>query len=138
MDIWTYVICAVAFYISFRLGQASILSVLKRELRERIIRGEVTEQQLRRAVLDGEEAQGPEETMKVERVEGQYFAYGDSLGFLAQGDNFREMFDRIKHRFPGHSFRIRDYQTSLTEEESGRLLRAVFEVFGDKNEQKSQ
>lgn len=82
-------------------------------------------------------AQANEEIITVERHHDQYLAYGHSLGFLAQGASFRDMFQVIKQRFPGKSFRIKNSQAEFTEEEAGQMLRAVFDVFGENNDRKS-
>lgn len=78
-----------------------------------------------------------ETVIDVEREQGQYYAYATSGEFLAQGPDFKAMFDSIKRRFPGRSFRINKYNPKLTEEETGRLIKAVFETFGDKAEDQS-
>jgi len=72
-----------------------------------------------------------ETVIDVEREQGIYYAYAEGGEFLAQAPDFRTMFDVIKQRFPGRSFRINKYNPRLTEEESQRLLKAVFESFGE-------
>ncbi len=131
MDIWNYVILVVALYLAYKLGQASILAQLKEDLRRRIITGEITASETVRDVLD----LPPEECrFDVERHGEQYFAYAEGGEFLAQGNDFRSMFQNIKQRFPGRNFRINRLQSELTEEESQRMVHAVFDVFGDNND----
>lgn len=78
-----------------------------------------------------------ETVIDVEREQGQYYAYATTGEFLAQGQDFRSMFETIKNRFPGRSFRINKYNAKLTEEETGRMVSAIFETFGDKAEDQS-
>jgi hypothetical protein len=80
-----------------------------------------------------------EETLlSIDRVEGMYYAYEKDGKFLAQGTDFRTMFQTIKDRFPQRSFRIDKYQANLTEEEAGRLVKSVFEVFAEDSSEKSK
>lgn len=78
-----------------------------------------------------------ETVIDVEREQGQYYAYATTGEFLAQGPDFKAMFETIKCRFPGRSFRINKYNAKLTEEETGRMVSAIFETFGDKAEDQS-
>jgi hypothetical protein len=47
------------------------------------------------------------------------------------------MFETIKQRFPNMNFRVQKLNTTLTDEESQRMVTSIFEVFGDKNDKKS-
>lgn len=67
--------------------------------------------------------------LSIERVSGVYYAYGTDGEFLAQGPDFRTMFQTIKDRFPNRDFRLNKYQPNLTEEETIKLVKSVFEVF---------
>lgn len=69
--------------------------------------------------------------MDIERVNNVYYAYSAEGEFLAQGNDFRSMFENIKNRFPNKSFKIGKYQPNLTEEETGKLVKSIFEVFGN-------
>jgi len=89
------------------------------------------------AQLDDDMANGRETVIDVEREQGQYYAYAATGEFLAQGQNFRDMFNTIKKRFPGRSFRINKYNPKLTEEETQKLIKSVFETFGDNAEDQS-
>lgn len=73
-----------------------------------------------------------ETVIDIDREQGIYYAYAATGEFLAQGQDFRSMMDSIKKRFPGRSFRINKYNPKLTEEETQRLISAVFESFGEK------
>jgi uncharacterized protein YneF (UPF0154 family) len=73
-----------------------------------------------------------ETIIDIDREQGIYYAYASSGEFLAQGPDFRSMMDGIKKRFPGRSFRINKYNPKLTEEETQRLVSAVFDSFGEK------
>lgn len=81
--------------------------------------------------LDDDMKNDRETVINVEREQGIYYAYAEGGEFLAQGANFRSMFDTIKKRFPGRTFRINKYNPRLTEEETQRLISAVFESFGE-------
>ena len=78
-----------------------------------------------------------ETVIDVERDQSQYYAYTATGEFLAQGSSFRAMFDDIKQRFPGRSFRINRYNPTLTEEEAERMITALFDVFSEKTQQQS-
>jgi hypothetical protein len=72
---------------------------------------------------------GDQTLLNIERVSGVYYAYGTNGEFLAQGPDFRTMFQTIKDRFPNRDFRIDKYQPNLTEDETVKLVKSVFEVF---------
>ena len=80
--------------------------------------------------LDDDFENNRETVIDIDREEGQYYAYASSGEFLAQGPDFRTMFERIKSRFPGRSFRINKYNAKLTDAETERMIKAVFESFG--------
>lgn len=69
------------------------------------------------------------ERFRIERTEGQLLAYGDQQGFLAQGQDFRDVFSRMRDRYPGHRFHLVDYRAQFTEEECQRLVRDLKAVF---------
>lgn len=114
---WNFVICLVIFWVGFRIGK--IVTVIK-------IAEEVTKQI--KGTIDN-----AEQLLTIEKHEQLYFAYNDEHKFLAQGGDFTELLTNLKSRFPGQDFRIVKDQEGLTEEESGRMIKAIFEVFGDKN-----
>ena len=89
------------------------------------------------AQLEDDMANDRATLIDVEREHGQYYAYANTGEFLAQGQNFRDMLDTIKKRFPGRSFRINKYNPKLTDEETQRLIKSVFEAFDDKVEEQS-
>jgi hypothetical protein len=131
MNFWDYVLIGLGFWIAFRLGQASILAILKDEMRERIMRGDSVSSAVRDIVdVDAE----PEECVfGVERHQGHWYAFAESGEFLAQGPDFKTMFAAIKSRFPGRSFRINPTKLDLTEQEARTLVQAIVNTFGDKN-----
>jgi len=75
--------------------------------------------------------------LNIERIEGSYYAYAQDGKFLAQGGDFRSMFENIKNAYPEKSFKIEKYQPNLTEEETGKLVKSVLEVFNDNSSKKS-
>ena len=89
------------------------------------------------AQLEDDMANDRATLIDVEREQGQYYAYANTGEFLAQGQNFRDMLDTIKKRFPGRSFRINKYNPKLTDEDTQRLIKSVFEAFDDKVEEQS-
>ena len=89
------------------------------------------------AKLEDDMANDRETVIDVEREQNQYYAYATTGEFLAQGQDFRSMFETIKKRFPGRSFRINKTNSKLTDEETGLLIKAVFETFGDRAQDQS-
>jgi hypothetical protein len=132
MDIIDFVVIGILLWAAFRLGQASILSILKEEIRNRIINGEISVDAESRAILNVPATN--ECHFDVERHDGHYYAYAQDGEFLAQGSDFRSMFQTIKQRFPGRNFRINKLQTELTEEEQTRMVTAIMETFGAQHE----
>jgi hypothetical protein len=129
MTVWDYILIAVGFYIAFRMGQASIIALLRDEVRERILSGKSSDSAIR-DVIDIADAEQCE--FKLERVHNSYYAYSKTGEFLAQGPDFGSLFRAIKQRFPGRSFRVNPKDTELSVEESQELIRAVVATFGDK------
>lgn len=131
MDILDYLAVAFLIWMAFKLGQASILTILKEDIRRRIVSGELDVKEHIREILEIP----PEEChFDVERFDGHYYAYAVDGEFLAQGPDFKTMFQTIKQRFPNRSFRINKLQTELTEEEQGRMVKAILDTFGAQNE----
>ncbi len=128
-DIWFWIALFAYGWFCFTLGKTSILIRLKDDIRERIVQGDLKVSDQLREALD---VPAEECHFNVERHQGQYYAFADSGEFLAQGTDFRTMFESIKQRFPNRNFRIQRMQTELTEEETNRMVRAIFETFGDK------
>lgn len=131
MSFLEYFLIGVAFWIAFRLGQASILALLKDEMRERILRGESVTSAVKN-IIDVESEQ-EECVFGVERHQNEWYAFAESGEFLAQGRDFTSMFDRIKQRYPGRSFRINPAKLELSEQEAQTLVQAILNTFGDKN-----
>jgi hypothetical protein len=130
MTFWDYVLIGVGFWVAFRLGQASIIVLLKDEMRERLLRGESTDSAVKQIVdTDSED----ECIFGVERHQGHWYAFAESGEFLAQGPDFKTMFAAIKSRFPGRSFRINPTKMDLTEQEAKTLVQAILTTFGDSN-----
>ena len=135
MTLWDYVLVAIGFWIAFRLGQASILMLLKDEVRERIQRGESSDTAVKSIVnldTDTEEC-----VFSVERHQGHYYAFAVSGEFLGQGPDFSTVFQQIKQRFPGRSFRVDPKSLDLSEQEAQRLVQAILTTFGENNVNKN-
>lgn len=131
MEIWYILALAVVAWAAFKLGQLSILFALKQDVRERILNGKLSASDAVREVVD----LPPDECVfSVERHQGQYYAFADSGEFLAQGPDFRSMFESIKRRFPGRNFRVQRLQAELTEEEQQRMVDAIVKTFGGHND----
>ena len=122
------VLAVAALWAAYRVGQLSIILPLARMVKEEIKDGTLPANFLED---DGEEL---EEVLRFERVGAQYFAYADSTGkFLAQGTDFLTVFQSIKDRFPGQSFRVSRKQEGFSDEEVGSMVQSIFQVFGDKD-----
>jgi len=140
MDILGFLIQVALFYAVFKLGQWSILVPMRLTIaklaKEKGINLEKMLEALRSEQVEEAETElsKQQESLNIERVNGVYFAYGDQGRFLAQGTDFRSMFENVKQRFPGQNFRINNYSLNLTDEEAGRLVKAVFETFGENND----
>ena len=47
MTFWDYFFIAIGLYVAFRMGQASIIALLKEEMRERILSGRTSDSAVR-------------------------------------------------------------------------------------------
>jgi hypothetical protein len=138
---WFVVIVqVVAMYVMFRFGQISVIWPLREMLKRIAQRNGIDLEQLIKEIsaehTDADTTLAVEENMKIERVEGMYYAYGTDGKFLAQGTDFRSMFATVKQRFPGHSWKIQDYRAEFTEDESAQLLQSVRAVFDQQKDNK--
>jgi hypothetical protein len=123
------VLAMAALWAAYRVGQLSIILPLARMVKE-----EIEDGTLPANFLDDTSEETAEEVLRFERVGAQYFAYADSTGkFLAQGTDFLTVFQSIKDRFPGQSFRVSRKQDGFSEEEVGSMVQSIFQVFGDKD-----
>lgn len=138
LNIFVILIHAAALYGAFKLGQITIINKIAQDLVEKVREGKMTEDELRRALADDEELELPvrsnvnETQIEIERHSGRYYVYTTEGEFLAHGDEFRGLFEDIKQRFPDRKFRLKNYQARLTEEESQRMVKNLFEVFDEK------
>lgn len=119
--IWNSIICLAIFWVGFKAGKIYAIIKIAKEVANQL-----------------SNATGTEQILTIEKHEQLYFAYNEEHKFLSQGSTFIELLTNLKNRFPGQDFRIVKDQEGLTEEESGHMIRAIFEVFGDKNEAKEQ
>lgn len=113
--IWNFAICLVIFWIGFRVGRIHAIIKIAKEVAE----------QINATIAD-------QENLIIEKHNQMYFAYNDNHKFLSQGNNFVELMTNLKNRFPGQDFKIVKEQEHLTEEETGLMVKAIFEVFGDR------
>ena len=142
VDWFTVFVTAVAFYAVFKLGQWSVILPMRNLLKKVEARHDIDIEKLLIDVVNDledieQQTKLSERAVNVERVDGQYFAYAVDGEFLAQGADFRTMFETIKQRFPNMNFRVQKLNTTLSDEESQRMVTSIFEVFGDKNDKKS-
>lgn len=135
MDLLDYLLIGMGFWIAFRLGQASIIVLLKDEMRERIVRGESVNSAVK-SIIDVDDSK-EECVFNVERHQGHYYAFAVSGEFLAQGPDFSTVFQQIKQRFPGRSFRVDPKSLDLSEQEAQRLVQAILTTFGENNVNKN-
>lgn len=129
------IVQSLCVWFAYKLGQVSIIHKIGRDLQE-----EMKKKGLKVDRDDeGNISISREETvLKVERVDSQYFAYAIDGQFLAQATDFRSLFQNLKERYPGKSFRIDRYQAEFTDEEASRMVKSIFEVFGDKEQKDGQ
>lgn len=127
---WTSILIQVALcWFCFRLGQASVIRVITKELLEELHKqGFGVGKDENGAML----IQKDEIVIDIERVESQYFVYKDTGEFVAQGADFKSLFDTIKTRFPDQDFKINKNTQNLSEEELAQLMKTIFEVYGNK------
>lgn len=136
-----FIVQVALFFVVFKLGQWSVILPLRSAIRDLATkRGIDVEKLLREELADLEKTVADtdprtEELMEIERVDGTYYAYGADGRFLAQGRDFRTMFETVKQRFPGQSFRINDYRAKFTDDEADRLVKTLLEVYSDKETQ---
>jgi hypothetical protein len=128
VSIGDIVLAAAALWAAYRVGQLSIILPLARMVKE-----EIEDGTLPANFLD-EDSEQSEEVLRFERVDSQYFAYADGSGkFLAQGKDFLSVFQAIKDRCPGQSFRVSRTQAGFSDEEVSSMVQGIFQVFGDKD-----
>ena len=120
--IWNTIVCLAIFWLGFSIGKTVTIVKIAKEVAAQL----------------NDIAKNDEQILTIEKHEQLYFAYNDEHKFLAQGSDFVELLTNLKTRFPGQDFRVVKDQEGLTEEESGRMIKAIFEVFGDKTEVKEQ
>ena len=127
---WTSVLIQVGLcWFCYRLGQASVIRVLTKELLETLHKQGLSIDQDDNGLVH---IQKNEIVIDIERVESQYFVYKDTGEFVAQGPDFKSLFDTIKSRFPDQDFRINKNTRNLSEEENAQLMKTIFEVYGNK------
>jgi hypothetical protein len=135
MDLWNYLFIGLGFYLAYRVGQLSIISLLRREVRDRVLKGQSPSAAVKSLLDTGEPADQDEETeCLLERHEGLYYAYTGQGEFMAQGQDFAQVFAQIKLRFPGQSFRVNPRQLELTEAEKVSLVDTLIKTFGDRDD----
>jgi hypothetical protein len=122
MTFWDYIVVALGLYLAFRLGQASILILLKDELRQRIEQGESPAQAVRGIVT--QEIERTADTVRWERHDNLYYAYAGSGEFLAQGQDLVSMLADIKLRYPRRQFQLDTHNSKVTAAELEQLIRA--------------
>jgi len=123
------IVQTLCFWIMFKLGQASIIHRLGKDLEKLMEDRGIELEKDEDGVLS---IKKKETLLKIERVDSQYFAYTTAGQFLAQGTDFRGLFESIKERYPDQNFKLEDYRAQFTEEESTKLVSSIFEVFGNK------
>ena len=135
MELGDVILAVAALWGAYRVGQLSIVLPMSRLVKEAIEDGRLDPKILE----DDEQDAELDEVLRFERVGQQYFAYAVSTGhFLAQGPDFLSLFQTIKDRFPGKSFRVNKKQEDFTEEEVGSMIQGIFQVFGDKDDNNSK
>ena len=120
---------ALFFWFAYKLGQISIIKRIGKDLTEEITkRGlEIEHDEEGKISIKKKEI-----VLEIERIGTAYYAYSTEGQFLAQGADFRGLMETIKKQHPGKNFRVEKYQPNLTEEETGKLVKSIFDVFGDR------
>lgn len=131
IDWGAFILQGVVCWFFFKLGQASIIRAISKDLLESLKQKgiEVSRDE------NGDIAftKNTEETViEIEKVGAQYFAYSTEGQFMGQGTDFKVLFQGLKSRFPGQNFRIEKQQKNLTDQEVGEMVHTIFEVFGEK------
>jgi len=123
MSIWHYLFIALVVYLAFRLGQASILTLLSDELRRRIAQGASPEDAVRGIIIDPDE-EPIADTVRWERHDNLYYAYAGTGEFLAQGQDLASVLTDIRLRYPRRQFQLDPRNSEVTEAELEQLIRA--------------
>lgn len=113
-----FIICLGIFWVGYQVGKLLTIVKIAKEVASQI----------------NETNNSTEQQIVIEKHHDQYYLFNEENKFLAQGEDFTELMNNLKSRFPGQDFKIVKDQNNLTEEESGRMVKAIFEVFGDKNQ----
>jgi hypothetical protein len=79
-----------------------------------------------------QEQEGLEAEIAIEREQGLYYFYTNKGEFLAQGQDFVTVFKHMRDRFPNRGFRIAQHYQQLSAEETEVMVKALYQVFGDK------
>jgi hypothetical protein len=119
MDIWELVGLVVLCYAAYKAGQWSVVIPIVRGIRREIDAG--------RLVLDDDEDDLEEITIRLERHDNVYYAYAVDGGFLAQGKSFTELFDSFQTRYPLQSFKIQK-NTDFSDAERSQMISALEEL----------
>lgn len=134
-NLWEYLAIAAALYLAFRLGQFSIIALLRDEIRERILRGDTPRSAVHSMVDVAADLDST--TFTVERHGDQYYAYTSQGEFLAQGADFGTVFAAIRLRWPDRDFRVDPRNPDFTEAEAQSLVLAMVRTFGESNDRKN-
>lgn len=134
LDIVSILLQAAVIYGAFKLGQWTIIVKVAKDIQQKLQLGTLTEEQVDDALGLEKTKEQEQVLLEIERVGQAYYAYSSEGQFLAQGTDFRGLLEAIKKQHPNRNFRLNKYQPNLTEEETGRLVKSIFEIYGDKNE----
>lgn len=126
-----FLVQALAFWVVYKLGQISMMTKIGKDIMKEMEKKGLSFERDEEGNLSIRKETTP---LKIERVDSQYFAYTTAGQFMAQGTDFRGLFESIKSRYPNQNFKIEKYQSDLSEEEAGRMIKSIFEVFGDKEQ----
>ena len=116
MDIWELVSLVALAYACYKAGQLSVVLPIVRGIRKEIAEGRMSEADL--------EEEQQEQRVRLELHDGAYFVYNINGEFIAQGQNFTELFDRFHARFPYQSFRLQK-NPDLSETQRNEMTAAL-------------
>jgi hypothetical protein len=129
------VLWAAVIWAAYRIGQLSILWPIQRVLtRVAAEQGQTLDQLLADVGEPSRDSNQNKETpLVIERVGSKYYVYEDQGQFLAQGEDFDQLFSDIRDRFPNRNFRVPSTPQGFSAEEAGRMTDSIFRVFGEKH-----
>lgn len=83
--------------------------------------------------LTEEQTKPNEEPMNLELHPEGIFAYGREGRFLAHATEWRSLFEKVKQLHPNSNFRVQLAGLGLDDRERADIIKIIFDVFGDQD-----